>query len=192
VKKEIFALRLWPSSPSRSTNIRAECPFTYPFGRMASAQILLWATPFCRRCSSAMGATWNEKNRVKTSRRVANAGQFVASLTRYQRSREVAMFLGGLDPAPKIDPHCKWRHLLSDSTWRRTYSSVITDQQRRDRSQQGERSHRSRLGARTGTLGLSHQHSKPSLLNSPSWVSRSRFAFCVAGFVKQPAMVGGV
>src|SRR5262245_46876422 len=63
------------------------------------------------------------------------------------------MSLGGLDPVPKIDPRCKWYHLLSDSTWRRTYSSVITDQQRRDRSQPGERSHRSRLGARTERLG---------------------------------------
>ena len=45
------------------------------------------------------------------------------------------MSLGGLDPVPKIDPRCKWYHLLSDSTRRRTYSSVITDQQRRDRSQ---------------------------------------------------------
>src|SRR5499425_2986451 len=113
-------------------------------------------------------------------------------MTRYQRSREVAKSLGGLDPVPKIAPRCKWRHLLSDSTWRRTYSSVITDQQRRDRSQQGERSHRSRLGARTGTLGLSHQNSEPSFLNSPSWVSRSRFAFCVAGFVKNlPWQEGG-
>src|SRR5262245_59303685 len=48
------------------------------------------------------------------------------------------MSLGGLDPVPKIDPRCKWYHLLSDSTWRMTYSSVITDQQRRDRSQQGD------------------------------------------------------
>jgi hypothetical protein len=110
-----------------------------------------------RRCSFTMRTTRNEKKRVMTCRRVAKPGQFMASVTyntRSQRGREAPWWFY---PAPEIDTRCKWYHLLSDSKRRRTYSSVIADQQRRDRSQQGERSHRSQPGARTGILRLSHQ-----------------------------------
>jgi hypothetical protein len=42
---------------------------------------------FYERCSFARRATWNEKPRVITSGRVANVGQFVASVTCNQRSQ---------------------------------------------------------------------------------------------------------